>query len=85
MEGATLRNDDRTYSLGPCPCCGRIEPELEALEPFGVILGRMSSPVLILFQCPCRTSRSLRWEDAPIVLRKKGEPWLDSRRRDRTR
>jgi hypothetical protein len=85
VDGMALRVDDRIYSLGPCPCCGRVEPELEALEPYGVILGRMSAPVLILFQCPCRTSRSLRWEDAPIVLRRKGAPWLQSRRADRTR
>ena len=85
MGETALRIDDRTFSLGPCPCCGKVEPGLEALEPYGVIQDRMGAAILILFQCPCRTTRSLRWADAPTELRRKVEPWLPSRRSDRTR
>lgn len=85
MEGVERRIEDRRYFSGPCPCCGRVEPEPEALEPYGVSRDRTGTPVLILFHCPCRTSRSLRWEDAPAALRRKAESWSSSKGADRTR
>jgi hypothetical protein len=79
VEGVALRVDERTFSCGPCPRCGRVEPVLEALEPYGISRDRDGAPVLILFHCSCRTSRSLLWGDAPEVLRRKAEEWSPSK------
>ena len=85
MEGVAIRSDDRTLSCGPCPRCGKNKPEPEELEPYGLYRDRTGAPVLILFHCSCRTSRSIRWEQAPADLRRKAEAWFAPEGGDRVR
>lgn len=85
MGDTAIRIEERVSTLDPCPSCGKMETEPEALEPYGICRDRAGAPVLILFHCPCRTSRSLRWEDAPALLRKRAEPLFPSRGCDRIR
>ena len=79
MKDAAVLRANSGPLAAPCPCCGRIESDLEDLTPYGVFRDRNDLPVLILFNCPCRTSRSIRWEDAPYSLRKWAERWFRPR------
>jgi hypothetical protein len=67
------RIDEWNLLVVPCPRCGRVESDPGALEPYGVSRDRTGRPVLIMYHCRCRTTRSLRWEDAPPVVRRKAE------------
>ena len=46
----------------PCACCGiprPINPEI-----IGIQRGLKDEPALILWNCPCKTTRAIRWTDA---------------------
>lgn len=74
METATApRIDEWNPVTVPCPRCGRIESDPGALEPYGVSRDRTGRPILVMYHCRCRTTRSLRWEDAPPDVRRKAE------------
>lgn len=70
------RIDEWNLLVVPCPRCGWVESDPGALEPYGISRDRTGRPVLIMYHCRCRTTRSLRWEDAPPVVRRKAEEWF---------
>jgi Zn-finger nucleic acid-binding protein len=68
--------EERDFRIEPCPRCGKVVTDAGALEPFGISWDRAGNPVLIMYHCACRTSRSLQWEDAPKDLRRKAVRWF---------
>jgi Zn-finger nucleic acid-binding protein len=77
MESAMEASvEERDFRIEPCPRCGKVVTDAGALEPYGISWDREGKPVLILYHCACRTSRSLNWEDAPRKLQRKAGRWF---------
>jgi len=77
MESAMAAGvEERDFRVEPCPRCGRVVTDAGALDPYGISWDRAGKPVLIMYHCACRTSRSLQWDDAPRELRRKAVRWF---------
>ena len=46
----------------PCACCGTPQPI--SPEIIGIQRDLKDEPALILWNCPCKTTRAIRWGDA---------------------
>jgi len=47
--------------MQPCNCCGRIT---ESPTIIGLQRGLKDEPALILWNCPCGTTRAVKWSEA---------------------
>ena len=50
-----------------CPCCSRPRPP--DLPIVGIQYGLDDAPALILWNCPCGTTRAVKWRDATEPMR----------------
>ncbi len=53
--------------MTPCPCCS--SPRPLNLPIIGIQYGIDESPALILWNCPCGTTRAIKWASATLPER----------------
>ena len=53
-----------------CPCCGRIETDMDAVDAIGVLEDEEGRRRFILYQCRCHNTRAIPWGQAPEELKK---------------
>jgi len=54
-----------------CPCCGRIETDMDAVEAIGALEDEEGRRCFILFQCRCNNTRAFPWDESSDDLKKK--------------
>ena len=55
----------------PCPCCGRIETDMNAVEAIGVLEDEEGRRCFILYQCRCNNTRAVPWDESSEELKRK--------------
>ena len=55
----------------PCPCCGRIETDLDVVDAIGVLEDEEGRKRFILFQCRCNNTRAFPWDESSDELKRK--------------
>ena len=54
-----------------CSCCGRIEPDMDAVEAIGVLEDAEGGRGFILFQCRCNNTRAIPWDESSDALKRR--------------
>ena len=73
------RRKEKTVLVSPsspnrfraCPCCGRIETDMDAVEAIGVLEDEEGRRCFILFQCRCNNTRATPWGESSDELKRR--------------
>lgn len=55
----------------PCPCCGRIENDMDAVEAIGALENAEGRRCFILYQCRCNNTRAIPWDESSDELKRR--------------
>jgi len=54
-----------------CPCCGRIETDMDSVEAIGALEDAEGRRCFVLFQCRCNNTRAIPWDESSDELKRR--------------